>query len=163
MRVRRSVLGLICLVLALSLALAPLSAAAEKGRIYKSTDNGVRIREKAQSGSAVIGKLRKGEKVIHLSTKNNWWRIKTASGLTGYVFPSNLKYYRTYDVGKTYRASSTKGIKVYKKASSNASVKGTLTRQFTVVLLAKSGNWGLIRVIKNGKVGYVPLKNLIAA
>ncbi len=163
MRVRRSVLGLICLVLAASLALAPLGVTAEKGKIYRSTESGVRIREKPQSGSQVVGKLKKGEKVIHLSTKNNWWRIKTSNGLVGYVFPSNLKYYRTYDVGKIYRASSSKGIKVYKKATSKSSVKGTLTRKYTVVLLAKSGNWGLIRVIKNGKVGYVPLKNLMAA
>ncbi len=66
-------------------------------------------------------------------------------------------------VGKIYRASASKGIKVYKKATTKASVKGTLTRKYSVVLLAKSGNWGLIRVIKNGKVGYVPLKNLTAA
>jgi len=163
MKVRRSLIGLICLVLALSLALAPLSVAAEKGKIYKATDSGVRIREKPQSGSAVIGKLSKGQKVIHLSTKNQWWKIKTAAGLTGYVFPTNLKYYRTYDVGRLYKASSAKGVKVYKKASPKAAVKGTLTRKYTVVLLAKSGDWGLIRVVKNGKVGYVPLKNLIAA
>lgn len=163
MKVRRSLIGLICLVLALSLALAPLSVAAEKGKIYKATDSGVRIREKPQSGSTVIGKLSKGQKVIHLSTKNRWWKIKTAAGLTGYVFPTNLTYYRTYDVGRLYKASSTKGVKVYKKASSKAAVKGTLTRKYTVVLLAKSGDWGLIRVVKNGKVGYVPLKNLIAA
>ena len=163
MKIRKSVLGLICLALIASMALAPLNALAEKGKIYKSTENGVRIREKPQSGSAIIGKLKKGEKVIHLSTKNNWWRIKTSNGLSGYVFPSNLKYYRTYDVGKIYRASSSKGIKVYKKAASKSGVKGTLTRRYTVVLLAKSGNWGLIRVVKNGKVGYVPLKNLISA
>ena len=83
MKFRRCVLGFLCLVLAMSLALAPLGAAAEKGKIYKSTENGVRIREKPQSGSAVIGKLHKNEKVIHLSTKHNWWRIKTSSGLTG--------------------------------------------------------------------------------
>jgi uncharacterized protein YgiM (DUF1202 family) len=145
------------------MALAPLGAAAEKGKIYKSTENGVRIREKAQSGSTVIGKLKKGEKVIHLSTKNNWWRIKTSYGLTGYVFPSNLKYYRTYDVGSIYKASSSKGVKVYKKASTNGGVRGTLTQKYSVVLLAKSGDWGLIRVIKNGKVGYIPLKSLISA
>jgi uncharacterized protein YgiM (DUF1202 family) len=157
------VLALVCLVLVASLALAPLGAAAEKGKIYKATENGVRIREKAQSGSAVVGKLKKGEKVIHLSNKNNWWRIKTSKGLIGYVFPSNLKYYRTYDVGKIYRASSSKGVKVYKKASTSSGVKGKLTRKYSVVLLAKSGNWGLIRVVKNGKVGYLPLSSLIAA
>ncbi|MPN39244.1 hypothetical protein SDC9_186772 [bioreactor metagenome] len=118
MKIRKSVLGLICLALIASMALAPLNALAEKGKIYKSTENGVRIREKPQSGSAIIGKLKKGEKVIHLSTKNNWWRIKTSNGLSGYVFPSNLKYYRTYDVGKIYRASSSKGIKVYKSQNS---------------------------------------------
>lgn len=163
MRVCKSVLALVCLVLVASMALAPLGAAAEKGKIYKATDHGVRIREKAQSGSAIIGKLKKGEKVIHLSTKNHWWRIKTAKGLIGYVFPSNLKYYRTYDVGKIYRASSTKGVKVYKRASTSSGVKGKLTRKYTVVLLAKSGSWGLIRVIKNGKVGYLPLSSLISA
>lgn len=163
MRVCKSLLALVCLVLVASLALAPLGAAAEKGKIYKATESGVRIREKAQSGSAVIGKLKKGEKVIHLSTKNSWWRIRTSKGLVGYVFPSNLKYYRTYDVGKIYRASSSTGVKVYKKASSSSGVKGTLTRKYNVVLLAKSGSWGLIRVIKNGKVGYLPLTSLIAA
>jgi uncharacterized protein YgiM (DUF1202 family) len=163
MKIRKSVLWLVCLALVASLTLAPLNALAAKGRIYKSTASGVRIREKPKSGSEIIGKLRRVRRSFHLSTKNNWWRIKTSSGKTGYVFPSNLKYYRTYDVGKIYRASASKGIKVYKKATTKASVKGTLTRKYSVVLLAKSGNWGLIRVIKNGKVGYVPLKNLTAA
>ena len=163
MRKCKSVLAFVCLVLIASLALAPLGAAAEKGKIYRSTDGGVRIREKAQSGSTIIGKLKKGEKVVHLSTKNGWWRIKTAKGLIGYVFPSNLKYYRTYEVGKLYKASSSKGVKVYKKASASSGVKGKLTRSYTVVLLAKSGSWGLIRVVKNGKVGYLPLTSLISA
>jgi uncharacterized protein YgiM (DUF1202 family) len=163
MKVCKSLLALVCIVLVASMALAPIGAAAEKGKIYRATENGVRIREKPQSGSAVVGKLKKGEKVIHLSTKNNWWKIKTAKGLTGYVFPTNLKYYRTYEVGKIYRASSTKGVKVYKKASTASGVKGTLTRKYNVVLLAKSGSWGLIRVVKNGKVGYLPLTSLIAA
>ncbi len=163
MRVRRTVLGLICLVLMASFALAPASAFAAKGKIYKATTGGVRIREKAQSGSTIIGKLKKGERVIHLSTKNRWWRVRTTNGLTGYVFPTNLAYYRTYNVGKIYRASSAKGVKVYKKATAKAGVKGTLTRKYSVVLLAKKGNWGLIRVIKNGKVGYLPLNSLTAA
>jgi uncharacterized protein YgiM (DUF1202 family) len=163
MKVCKSLLALVCIVLVASMALAPIGAAAEKGKIYRATENGVRIREKPQSGSAVVGKLKKGEKVIHLSTKNNWWKIKTAKGLTGYVFPTNLKYYRTYEVGKIYMASSTKGVKVYKKASTASGVKGTLTRKYNVVLLAKSGSWGLIRVVKNGKVGYLPLTSLIAA
>ena len=163
MRVCKSVLALVCLVLVASLALAPLGALAEKGKIYKATEGGVRIRAKAQSGSTVIGKLKKGERVVHLSTKIRWWRVKTTNGLIGYVFPTNLKYYRSYDVGKIYRASSSKGVKVYKKASSSSGVKGTLTRKYTVVLLAKSGSWGLIRVIKNGKVGYLPLTSLMAA
>lgn len=161
--VRKSALGFICLVLAASLAFAPLGASAAKGKIYKATDNGVRIRQKAQSGSTIIGKLKKGEKVIHLSTKNNWWRVKTTKGLIGYVFPTNLKYYKTYDVGKIYKANSTKGVKVYKKANTASGVKGTLKPKYKVVLLAKSGKWGLIRVIKNGKVGYLPLTSLIDA
>lgn len=163
MKVRRALLGLVCLVLIASVALAPVGALAAKGKIYKAITNGVRIREKPQSGSLIVGKLMKGDKVIHLSSKNSWWRVKTSSGLIGYVFPSNLTYYRTYDVGKIYRASSSSGVKVYKKASTSSGVKGTLTRKYTVVLLAKKGKWGLIRVIKNGKVGYVPLTSLTAS
>jgi uncharacterized protein YgiM (DUF1202 family) len=94
--VRRSVLGFICLVLAASLAFAPLGASAAKGKIYKSTENGVRIRQKAQSGSTIIGKLKKGEKVIHLSTKNNWWRIKTAKGFIA-MCSRPPEYYKTYE------------------------------------------------------------------
>ena len=163
MKGRRSALWVLCLMLIASMTFAPLGALADSGRIYKAVEGGVRIREKAQSGSNVVGKLKKGEKVICLSVKNGWYRIKTSSGLTGYVFPSNLKYYRTYEVGKIYRASSSKGVKVYKKAVTSSGLKGTLTRKYKVVLLAKTSNWGLIRVIANGKVGYVPLKNLISA
>ena len=163
MKGRRSALWVLCVMLIASMTFAPLGALADSGRIYKATEGGVRIREKPKSGSVVIGKLKKGEKVIRLSVKNRWYRIKTSKGLTGYVFPSNLKYYRTYEVGRIYRASSAKGIKVYKKSVTSSGVKGTLTKKYKVVLLAKSGNWGLIRVISNGKVGYVPLKNLISA
>jgi uncharacterized protein YgiM (DUF1202 family) len=165
MKLRRVMLGFVSLMLAATLTFAlPVSSAyAAKGKIYRATAGGVRIRLKPQSGSEVIGKLKKGEKVLHVSTKNNWWRIKTASGQTGYVFPSNLKYYKTYDVGQIYRANASKGMKVYSKANTKAKVRGTLSNKYTVVLLAKKNNWGLIRVIKNGRVGYVPLQSLKAA
>jgi hypothetical protein len=44
MKIRKSVLWLVCLALVASLTLAPLNALAAKGRIYKSTASGVRIR-----------------------------------------------------------------------------------------------------------------------
>lgn len=161
MKIRKSALKmLLAAMLAALFALSPVGASATVGKYYVANGSGVRIRETPVSGSAVVGKLKKGEKVVHLGTKGGWWRIRTSDNTTGYVYRSYLSSYNAIKVGKLYRPKSSKGMKVYARPNAKAAVKGKVSKNTTCVLLARKGSWGQIRVVSSGKVGYVPVKYL---
>lgn len=44
------------------------------------------LREKATIKSKIIGKMNKGEKLEFLDRSGNWFRVKSASGMTGWIY-----------------------------------------------------------------------------
>lgn len=149
-----------CVLLAVMLTvLAPSAAWAAKGKVYVCIGDGVRVRQKPVSGSQVVGRLSKGEKVVHVSTYKGWWKIRTSDNRTGYVYGSYLRPNNVIKVGKTYKAK-TSNVKIYAKANTNSTVRTKMGRNTVVVLLARKGNWGMVRVASSGRVGYVQLKYL---
>ncbi len=155
--IQRAVIAFFILTLTLT-AWAP--AMAKVGQTYASRVNGLRVHRRPSGTSEVIGKLSKGEKVIHRGTSSGWWKVENASGHVGYVYRTYLKqitptwkknaYYRIY---KTSRATVRKGPR------SQAVKLGTIKRGTTVQLVAKQGNWGRVR-LSNGNSGWVQLRFL---
>ncbi len=137
--------------------------AATKGATYVVNAQYPRLRAKPQSGSKVLTKLKKGTKVTFLKDYNGWWKIQLANGKTGYMYKDFLTFYSNAKVGKLYRTNTSSKTKVYAKNSTSSRVKFTVSNKTTLVLLEKKGTWGLVRVVKNGAVGYIRLARLKAA
>ena len=155
--IQRAVIAFFILTLTLT-AWAP--AMAKVGQTYASRVSGLRVHKGPSGTSDVIGKLSKGEKVIHRGTSGGWWKVENANGAEGYVYRTYLQqvtptwkknaYYRVY---KTSRATVRKGPR------SQAGKLGTVKRGTTVQLVAKQGDWGKIK-LSNGNTGWVQLRFL---
>ena len=74
------------LVVLMLLMTAFSPALAKVGRTYVSRVNGLRVRTKGMSGSPVIGKLYRGQKVIHRGSSRGWWLIETSRALRAMSF-----------------------------------------------------------------------------
>ena len=165
--VSSSIRKLICAMLAIAMLVCSASSAfaVSKGDILRVKQDYVRIRKSPQSGSKVLGKLRKGTRVVYLGEKNGWMHLQLSSGKKGYIYKSMLKSASasTPKVGKIYR-SNLKGKKltVYSKANSSSKKLGAIKASTDMVLLGRKGLWGKVRILKNGKVGYVNVRHLKA-
>lgn len=141
----------------------PAFAAPKKGDILIVTADYARMRNQPKSGSAVIHKLSRGNKVKFLANHSGWFRIELSSGKTGFMYKSFLNASGvtspSIKVGQIYRSKASR-LPVHKKASSGSKVKGRIKSSARLVLIEKHGKWGLIRIVSSGKVGYVQLSKL---
>jgi len=154
---------LVTMLLAVSVMPALPAIAASKGDVYTVKADYTRLRAKPVSGSAVLTKLRKGVKVAFIKDYGGWWRVELSNGKTGFIYRTNLRPYLNAKVGKVYKSSlKSKLLPVRSAPNSTARVLGKVRNTTRLVLLSKSGGWGLIRVVANGKVGYVDLRYLKA-
>ena len=135
--------------------------AASKGDILRVRADFARLRSQPQAGSDVVAKVRRGTKVVYRGEKGGWIILQLADGTKGYMYKSMLTTYSAPKKGKVYTSRVSK-LPVYAKASSGAKRLGTLKSSSEVVLLGRKGSWGLIRVVRNGRVGYVNLRYLRA-
>lgn len=155
---RRAAVALLVMVLTFTVYVSP--ALAKVGQTYVSRVGGLRVHKGPSGSTDVVGKLARGEKVIHRGTSKGWWRIENSDGDSGYVYRTYLKpvgqswkknaYYKVY---KTSKATVRQGPRA------QASKLGTVKRGTTVQLLAKQGNWGQVK-LSNGNKGWVQLKFL---
>ena len=152
-----------CALLAIMLMVGfDMSAlAATKGDVLSVSQDYARLRAAPKSGSDVLARLRKGSKVIFLSEDGGWVKLELSNGKRGYMYKSMLASYSAPKVGKIYRSRLRSGkLAVYAKANAKSKKKGMLKSSTSVVLLERRGLWGLVRVIKNGQVGFVNIKHL---
>lgn len=155
---RRTVVALFVLALTFTAYASP--ALAKVGQTYASRVGGLRVHSKASGSSEVVGKLARGEKVIHRGTSKGWWRIETASGATGYVYRTYLKAVgQTWKKNAYYKVYKTSKATVRQGPRAQAAKAGTLKRGTTVQLVGKQGNWGQVK-LSNGNRGWVQLKFL---
>lgn len=156
-RITRALAALFIMLLTFS-SCAP--AFAKIGETYVSRVGGLRVHKSASGSSEVVGKLKKGERVIHRGTAKSWWKIETASGGTGFVYRSYLKAVEpTWKKGAYYEIAKTSRAVVRQGPRSQATKIGTIKKGTTVQLVAKQGNWGRIK-LSNGNKGWVMLKFL---
>ena len=155
--------GIACALLAvvMMISMAPWAMAATKGDILRVKEDYARLRSAPKSGSDVVDRLRKGAKVAFVSERGGWVKLELDNGTRGYMYKSMLTSYSAPKEGKLYRSRLKSGrLTVYKKPSAKSAKKGTLKSSTRVVLVSRHGAWGLVRVVKNGQVGYVNLKHL---
>ncbi len=157
----RTILSMMLIALTLILSAAP-ALAASKGDILVVNTDFARLRAKPVSGSDVLTKLRKGQRVTFLKDYRGWLKIELGNGKTGYMYKDFLNAHVSAKVGNLYKSRSS-SLPVRSKPSKKGKVKFSVSKSPTMVLLERHGSWGLIRVVSNGKVGYVNLKYLRSA
>lgn len=147
------------LVILMFLMAAFSPALAKVGRTYVSRVAGLRIRSKPVMYSPVIGKLSRGQKVIHRGSHRGWWLIETNKGFKGYVYHTYLKPAEPQWIrNANYRIYKTTRAVVRSGPRPEAEKLGTIKRGTVVKLKAKQGNWGKIRL--GVRSGWVQLKFL---
>lgn len=150
---------LCAVLLAVLLAGTAVPVVAQRGMTYVCMTQGLRIRRAAKSGSVIIGKMNKGQKALHLSSKNGWWRVRVAGGVVGYVWPSYLRkagssicrknaFYKVKSAATVRQAPRTVATKV-----------GKLKKGKVVKLIGMQGSWGKVKA-GGAKTGWVLLKKL---
>ena len=145
-------------VFLLSAVAAPASA--KVGQTYQSRVQGLRVHQSPKGSSDIVFKLQKGQKVIHKSTSNGWWKIKTTDGQVGYVYRTYLKLFgNPIKKNAYYKVYKITNLAVRKAPRTAASKLGTVRRGASVQLKNKRGSWGYVK-LSNGNTGWVQLKYL---
>ena len=143
---RKFLKPLVCILLAVSMLLAPLSAmaASSKAYIMRVNVSGARLHSSTDASHTVVAKLSKGSKVLYWGSKNGaMYKVVTLSGKTGYVYKNYLSVYVT-------RAKT----KLYKRSGSSLKGNGTLSAGKYVVVYRTYGNWAYVKTM-SGKGAYV--------
>ncbi|MDO4546970.1 MAG: SH3 domain-containing protein [Clostridia bacterium] len=159
---RRIRIAVVAALIAIMTMASVTPALAKVGDVYICRVNGLRVHAKANGSSDVIGKLNKGDKVVHKATKNGgWWKIQTVDGdHIGFAYRSYFKpagnivkknaYYRVYKISKATVRSGPRAI---------SDKVATVKRGTQVQLLGKKNNWAYVKG-SNGSKGWIQMKYL---
>ena len=150
--------SVLCLLLVLTLAIAPMCAFAstKTAKILKINVDQARMRTGA-SGE-IITTLARGTKVLYLNrTDGAFCKVCTTDGTTGYVYKGFLSSYGSVRADQVY---VTKGSTTLYKLSGNSLRKSSTLKGGVYVLVYKSnGNWAYVKSM-TGRSGYVRLSAL---
>ncbi|MBQ1820944.1 MAG: SH3 domain-containing protein [Clostridia bacterium] len=128
------------------------------GRIVNCKTS-VNVREKAASGSKLLGTAKKGATFPVLATAGNWVKIQYKSETAGYVYRSYVKISDegtepADPTGKTGTIVNCRvAANVREKAMSDSKLLGTVRKGETYTVLGASGNW--VKIDFDGREGYV--------
>jgi len=142
---------------------APQPAPAENAPIaigvVKDTLNGLNLREKPDTGSAIITKIANGEQLNVLSVSGGWCYVTAGGALKGYVSAEyvSLNYLGT--------VNSDTGLNLRAEPNTSAAIITRLPHNSQVVILAASNGWYEVSAKANGESlrGYVSAEYIINA
>ena len=153
---RKVLMMVLSALLVASMLLAPVSALAASKKtiqIMQVDVQDARLRKGPSSAYDVITSLDKGAKVFYLGKqKDSFYKIRTAYGVTGYMFRDFLKSYGACYSNQIYY--STKRATIYKKASGRSGRKGKISKGQHFIVYQVKGNWAYIKT-RGGTGGYV--------
>jgi len=150
---RRFVRLAVCLALAVSMLIAPMSAlASSEIKIMKVTVDGARMRSGA-GNYEVIGSLKKGDKVLYAGKQvKAFCLVRTTGGKQGYVYKEFLKSYGAVKASQVYYTTSKANL--YKKASTSSSRIKKLSKHECVFVYETRGGWAYVKTT-SGKGGFM--------
>ena len=152
---RKFLKPLVCILLAVSMLLAPLSAmaASSKAYIMRVNVSGARLHSDTGADRTAIAKLAKGTKVLYWGSKNDaMCKVVTQSGKVGYIYKNYLSTYGVVKKSAVYTTRAT--TKLYKRSGSSLKSNGTLSAGKYVVVYRTYGNWAYVKTM-SGKGAYV--------
>ena len=151
----------VCLSVILLLALCASTALAE-GAVVKTqySDGSLKLRAGAGTGYAVNGYVKNGDAIEVLEKGSVWSRVKAVrTGKTGYIknmYISVTSSAEGMERGKNVYVSENGGsLKVRAGAGTNYAVNGYVQHGDAITVLSLGDAWSMIRVEKNGVVGFI--------
>lgn len=118
---------------------------------YRTTASTLNLRSGAGTQFAVVAKLKRGTGCTILESVGNWRRIRTYTGLVGWVSANYLTRQATAKV-------TASALNVRKGPGTNTGILGSLKRGTKVTVQYTSGNWAYVSTKK--LTGYVSLNYL---
>ena len=138
------------------------SAGEEYGTGIVDVSSSLNVRSGPSTSSSVVASLSDGARVTILSRESNgWYRIRTSSGVTGYVSGEYINLTDEDDsdspsqsyTGPVKLSSSTSRLNIRSSASTSAGIIGKLNQGAKVTIIGESGDW--YRIEYNNTTGYV--------
>lgn len=150
----------ICMMLVMTMLITTLAPAAmAAAKIMKVNASGVRLHYNANGGgtSSMITSLSKGTKVLYMgTTKHSWYKVRTNSGLTGYIFKDYLSSVEKVSKSKCFVVKDRR-LTTYKSAGGRK--YGTIKGGTTVIVTKTSGQYVKIKTL-TGKEYFVKKSGL---
>ena len=109
------------------------------GNVYHTTASVLNLRQGAGTKYAVIAKLPYGTGCTVLKSSGNWRKVKTFTGLTGWVSKNYLSKQTTARV-----ATHGSNLNIRKKPGMDTVVIGSLKNGTKVTVKSTSGNWAYV-------------------
>ena len=163
-----------CLAVVVLLAASlPLTALAETYATVISFDL-LHLRAGAGSEYAIIGKYRRGTRVVILKDGKRWARVRTPDKKVGYMYKQYLSAYTTSGsssgssssssssrtwTGVAYIKSGIGPVNMRKQASVNSKLLDQLPGGTMVTVLSQGSTWSRVRY--NGTLGWIKTKYLV--
>ena len=138
------------------------SAGEEYGTGIVDVSSSLNVRSGPSTSSSVVASLSDGARVTILSRESNgWYRIRTSSGVTGYVSGEYINLTDEDDsdspsqsyTGTVKLSSSTSRLNIRSSANKSASIIGKAANGSKVTIIGESGDW--YRIEYNNTTGYV--------
>ena len=161
----KRILAVLLLVMLLAAAVPATSLAAGAvsngdSKVYHVKTNGgnLHLRAKPNDSSAILASLPNGTALIYKGKSGNWYKVRTANGMTGYVFKKYTGNYAKADVD-----TRESGLNV----RSSRSAKGTKNILYSiphgtkgVTVYKINGNWAYVNYSGNKKKGWASMAYL---
>jgi cell wall-associated NlpC family hydrolase len=128
------------------------------GKTVKVNTDVVNLRASASTSSKVVKKLSKGQALTLISSSNGWSKVKTSSGVTGWV-RNDLISAASSPAVKTsiypYNgAINVSSVNVRSSASTSAGIVQKLSKGTVVKVTGLSNGWNTV-TLSNGKKGWI--------
>ncbi len=139
----------------------PTNAANEssKAGVVSVSSGTLNVRKSKSTSSGVLRSLKNGSNVTLMSKSGSWWKVEYADGKYGY---SHKDYIKTVSSTPATVKIGSGTLNVRSGAGTKYSVKGSLSKGETVLVLSKTSSWS--KILYHGtKTGYVSSKYLSAS
>lgn len=155
---KRKIISLVvCLMLIVSMYVAPISASAAGTYKILKVNTNANLRN-PDDYTDVLDYLKAGTKVLWTGkTKKAFLLVTTTSGKTGYIYKPYLSEYGAVAKSQVYKTRSA--CKIYKKPSTSSSKAGSVGKGRYVLVYATKGGWAYVKTT-SGKGGFMKVSNL---
>ena len=156
---RRFATAILCLILVMLTAVAPVSAmaAGTKVQIMNVDVDGARLRV-GPGNYDIVGSFKTGTKLFYLGEKENaFYKVYTTDGRIGYVYKEFLTSLATVDLSQLYY--TVVDTTAYKLPTTKSNRVGKAKLHTFVIVYDIDCDWALARTL-NGTAGFVKASNL---